>query len=114
MEVALIIEVLEIRNFKSIKHLKLACKRVNIFIGKPNTGKSNILEALGLFSLPHTGRLRDFVRFDDMSDLFYDHDLGEVIELLIKVSEYSLRVELWDYLGDKDIKFARPKRLEIR
>ncbi|HEX9956575.1 MAG TPA: AAA family ATPase, partial [Fibrella sp.] len=38
----------EIKNFKSIKDLRLDCKRVNIFIGKPNVGKSNILEALGL------------------------------------------------------------------
>lgn len=34
----------EIKNFKSIKDLRLDCKRVNIFIGKPNVGKSNILE----------------------------------------------------------------------
>ncbi|MGC9435299.1 MAG: AAA family ATPase [Methanomicrobiales archaeon] len=41
---------LEIRHFKSIKNLELDCKRVNVFIGEPNTGKSNILEALGLLS----------------------------------------------------------------
>ncbi len=44
------IETLEISNFKSVKHLKLPCKRFNVFIGEPNTGKSNILEALGLLS----------------------------------------------------------------
>ncbi|UFH52929.1 AAA family ATPase [Spirosoma sp. KNUC1025] len=38
----------EIKNFKSIKDLRLDCKRVNIFIGRPNVGKSNILEGLGL------------------------------------------------------------------
>jgi AAA15 family ATPase/GTPase len=41
---------LGIKNFKSIKDLELDCKRVNVFIGEPNTGKSNILEALGLLS----------------------------------------------------------------
>ena len=40
---------LEIKNFKSIKELKLNTKKVNLLIGKPNVGKSNILEALGLF-----------------------------------------------------------------
>jgi len=35
---------LEIQNFKSIKYLQLDCKQVNIFIGEPNVGKSNILE----------------------------------------------------------------------
>ncbi|RLI82013.1 hypothetical protein DRP04_04880 [Archaeoglobales archaeon] len=36
----------EIENFKSIKHLKLECRRINVFIGEPNTGKSNIIEAI--------------------------------------------------------------------
>ena len=44
------IKNLEIKNFKSIKHLKLDCKRINLFIGEPNTGKSNILETLGILS----------------------------------------------------------------
>ena len=38
---------LEIKNFKSVEHLELSCRRVNVLIGEPNTGKSNILEALG-------------------------------------------------------------------
>ena len=37
------IRTLEIKNFKSIKELRLDCRRINIFIGEPNTGKSNIL-----------------------------------------------------------------------
>ena len=44
------IKNLEIKNFKSIKHLEMECKRINLFIGEPNAGKSNILEALGLAS----------------------------------------------------------------
>ena len=44
------IKNLEIENFKSIKHLKLDCKRINLFIGEPNTGKSNILESFGILS----------------------------------------------------------------
>ena len=43
----------EIKNFKSIKDLRLDCKRINVFIGKPNVGKSNILEALGLLGAEH-------------------------------------------------------------
>ncbi len=40
------IEKLAIKNFKSIKELDIDCRRINLFIGEPNTGKSNILEAL--------------------------------------------------------------------
>jgi hypothetical protein len=44
------IENLSIKNFKSIKYLSIDCKRINLFIGEPNAGKSNILEALGVIS----------------------------------------------------------------
>ena len=39
---------LHISNYKSIKRLDLDCERINVFVGDPNTGKSNILEALDL------------------------------------------------------------------
>jgi AAA15 family ATPase/GTPase len=41
---------LSIENFKSIRKLDLRCRKINIFLGEPNTGKSNILEALGVLS----------------------------------------------------------------
>jgi len=65
------IEKLSIKNFKSIKHLELDCKKINLFIGEPNTGKSNILETLGILSFSSYGRIEDFVRFERMSNLFY-------------------------------------------
>lgn len=84
------IKDLEIQNFKSIKHLKLDCKKINIFIGEPNTGKSNILESLGVFCFSF-GAPKDFVRFENMSNLFYDNDLGEVIR--IKIGEIILEIK---------------------
>jgi len=75
------IESLEIRGFKSIVHLKLNCKRVNLFIGEPNTGKSNILEAIGLLSHIYHGYVRHFVRFENMRDLFYDHILENKVNI---------------------------------
>ncbi|BFI73725.1 hypothetical protein YN1_7120 [Nanoarchaeota archaeon] len=44
------IEKVHIENFKSIDSIDLNCKRINIFIGPPGSGKSNILEAIGLIS----------------------------------------------------------------
>ena len=81
------INELEIHNFKSIKDLTLPCKRFNIFIGEPNTGKSNILEALGLLSFlgvrhyQDDAKLGGFVRHERLSNLFYDDEIGE--ELLV-------------------------------
>jgi len=76
---------LSIRNFKSVRNLELACDRINIFIGEPNTGKSNILEAIGLLSFLFYGSfapsLEKFVRFESMTNLFYDENLEEGIEI---------------------------------
>jgi len=76
---------LEIKNFKSIKHIETDCKRVNVFIGKPNVGKSNILEALGLFSAPYSTNenkyLSEFIRYEEISNLFYDDDILNLIEV---------------------------------
>jgi len=65
---------LSIANFKSIKQLDLDCKKINVFIGEPNTGKSNILEALALLSwCDRTFQpLSDYVRFELMQYLFFD------------------------------------------
>jgi len=75
------IKSLQIENFKSIKHLKLDCKRINIFIGEPNTGKSNILEAIGLLSHLYHGDIKQFIRFENMRDLFYDHILDNNVKI---------------------------------
>lgn len=69
------IKNISIQNFKSIKKLNLECKRVNLFIGEPNTGKSNILESLGLLSWCSRSntQLKDFIRFQNIYNIFYDN-----------------------------------------
>lgn len=79
------IKNLEVRNFKSLKHLKLDCQKINIFIGKPNTGKSNILESIGIFSFPYLSsgaEFRSIIRLENSINLFYDQDLSEKIEVI--------------------------------
>ena len=98
------VETLEVKNFKSIKHLKLDCKRINIFIGEPNTGKSNILENLGLFSFgcygPDRGAtLNDFVRFEMMSNLFYDEDLDSDVEIKFDNIMLEIKFEKQRFYG---------------
>lgn len=72
------IKELDIVNFKSIKHLKLTdFRRINLFIGRPNVGKSNILEALSLFSIPflieyRQSKLNDLIRLEESIQFFYD------------------------------------------
>lgn len=64
---------LKIERFKSIRQLELLCRRVNLFIGEPNTGKSNILEALGFVSwCAGNGELGALVRYTSTQYLFFD------------------------------------------
>jgi len=85
---------LEIKNFKSIRHLKLNCGKINLLIGQPNAGKSNILEALALLSFLKYGQIEDFVRIEGMGTLFYDENLDE--NLKIKVNDQELVIAFKD------------------
>lgn len=78
------IQTVEISNFKSIKHLTLSPRRINIFIGEPNAGKSNILETIGMMSFGGYGRrgsLPAFLRMEKPGNLFYDENWHENITL---------------------------------
>lgn len=90
-----------ITNFKSLKDVTLSdCKRINLLIGKPNVGKSNILEALGLFGLGYTRfnknkKLTQFIRFDNTPELFFDGNTSAPITIAINDdgNEPSCRVD---------------------
>lgn len=90
------IETLEIRNFKSVKELSLPCKRFNLFIGEPDAGKSNLLEALGLLSFVGTRQydpdipLDGFARHEGTADLFYDGDTAAALS--VRCGELSLEL----------------------
>lgn len=96
------ITALSVERFKSVRQLDLRCRRVNLFIGEPNTGKSNILEALGLLSWCGNSsghRLKEFVRFQLTQNLFYDSLTDEPIHILYQ-GEPS---------GELTVKFGRDK-----
>jgi len=69
---------LTIINFKSIKDIRLECKKVNIFIGEPNAGKSNIIEGISLLS-DSILDLSALCRYRTLSDLFFDNQTGQGI-----------------------------------
>jgi hypothetical protein len=81
------IQEVTIQNFKSIKELAIKCSRVNLFIGDPNTGKSNILEALGLFALPYTDDIHTLIRKNDLSNLFFENDVSN--NIVVKANSFS-------------------------
>lgn len=72
------IKSVSIKNFKSVKSVTLSdCRRINVLIGRPNVGKSNILEALALFDVPYmvntsSKSLKSLVRIENTADLFHN------------------------------------------
>lgn len=74
---------LQISNFKSIYDLSIECKKLNVFIGEPNSGKSNIIEALALKSQNAITDFlnKDIFRYKSISDLFYDFNIAIPIEV---------------------------------
>lgn len=79
-----LIETIEIKNFKSIRHQKIeGCKRVNVFIGYPNVGKSNLLEALCLFCITNETKFTDFIRVKEDPTLFFNGFINNVIEVTV-------------------------------
>lgn len=77
----------EIKNFKSIRNLSFDCKKINVFIGEPNVGKSNVLEALSLLGVHYCHSndnnkfLEEFIRYNEITNLFYDDDYLNKIEV---------------------------------
>ena len=85
-----------ISNFKSLKTCEIkGCKKINLFIGRPNVGKSNILEALSLFSIPYlqentTKKLSSLVRLENEAELFYNGDTDKEAIILTDLAECRL------------------------
>jgi AAA15 family ATPase/GTPase len=87
----------EIKNFKSIKDLRMECKRVNIFIGKPNVGKSNILEGLGLLGASYSDDKywSGAIRYNEIRELFIDNNPDQPITIFTdKINAILERLDL--------------------
>lgn len=106
---------LEIENFKSIKHTKMDCRRINVFIGEPNVGKSNILEALSLFAAPYSKAnqpiFKENIRFEKYSNLFYDQDRKNNVKIITNIGVAQLRYHL-DSRDSYDILIGNNEQVE--
>lgn len=79
------IKFLRIQNFKSIKDVTLHPRRINLIIGEPNVGKSNLLEAmslLGSITYEQTEKfMGSFIRYEEPRQLFYDNLVANTIKV---------------------------------
>ena len=90
------IKNLQINNFKSINQVDLNCNRINVLVGEPNSGKSNILEALDLSYLSwlmHSNNIaelagveqvdiKNFFRADKVDRLFHLGNTSKQISII--------------------------------
>jgi AAA15 family ATPase/GTPase len=110
------IKYVKIHNFKSIADLKLEdCRRINLFIGYPNVGKSNVLEALSLFSLPYLNEgenINKFIRVENKNELFFDSRINfcfvtdDISTAEFNANSFVIRHE---YIGVEKQFFLSPK-----
>ena len=84
----MLMDSFEVENFRSLKHLKLEkLARVNLLVGKNNSGKTSVLEAINTLSAIEFGNWA--IRFDrdigpekaDLRYFFYNFDDRERINL---------------------------------
>ena len=101
------IQHIEISNFKSIKDLKIdGCKKINVLIGFPNAGKSNVLEALGVFDLFKNKSkfyLKNYIRYSKFQDLFFEGNFNENSHININKSGASFIITNNDLILAKRI-----------
>lgn len=84
---------IRIANFKSIREMEFEARRVNVFIGEPNSGKSNLLEALAFFSsgVYDSKLFKEVFRFRKTQDLFFDREISKTIEVQADSLFFSLK-----------------------
>lgn len=117
------IRQLQIKNFKSILKLDLACKKLNVFIGEPNSGKSNIIEALALQSQNAINQElnREMFRYKTIGDLFCDFNINQPIEintgdkntqLKYAIQENGVLENRFNFVLDSKNKVDKPTQLD--
>jgi AAA15 family ATPase/GTPase len=88
------IKHLRIQNFKSIKDVTIRPRRVNLLIGEPNVGKSNLLEAMSLLGATAYEQnerfLGSFIRYEEPRQLFYDNLVGNAVKVESNIAVAAL------------------------
>jgi len=111
------IQQLSIKNFKSVKDLQVSCKKLNVFIGEPNSGKSNIIEALSLQSQNAMGKElnKEMFRYKTIGNLFYDFNINTPIEVntgeICTVLKYAVRENQFHYFLDANKEKEKPENI---
>jgi AAA15 family ATPase/GTPase len=100
---------IKIENFKSLRSVELNdCNRINLFIGKPNVGKSNILEALSFIRAIdggsiHLDRLEHLVRYSNIVDLVFDGENENIFKFQSNLIKFDCKFNHGDGVDFKQL-----------
>jgi len=113
-----VLDTLHIKNFKSIKELKINPKKINLFIGRPNVGKSNVLEGISMLNTKeficnprHINN--EIIRYKSVGNLFFDRKEAACIESNLNKLQLKLSTDnscSFDYEG-KSVDNSDPENL---
>lgn len=112
------IKDIAIQNFKSIQKVEIKdCSRINIFIGEPNVGKSNILEALAIAGIPYNygsnfNYAKECIRKQAQTDLYYNGNINEFISIRVIDNELN-RISIVYNWDDKFLFTLFKKSMEL-
>ncbi len=113
-------QYIKISNYKSIRNVEFETNKVNVFIGRPNVGKSNILEAISLLNLSNSSDSsllgKGVIRYKNLKNLFYNNHVNHEItvessfaNVILKKTEnnpvgfeYIFSKSAKDYIAGKD------------
>lgn len=109
-----LIKNIQIKNFKSVRDLSLECDRINIFIGKPNAGKSNILEAISLLGAGYSENkfMEGFIRYQRVNELFSDFNFQTPVT--INASDFIADLHVSEVSGDFLFSISLSLRNDLR
>ena len=119
----MLMDSFEVENFRSLKHLKLEkLARVNLLVGKNNSGKTSVLEAIyaltrievaDWFSLLENNRGIDYPD-QDFSSLFYKFSAKNLVQVSASYSDINGKHEDFSFKLELLVEAARSRRKERR